>query len=151
MRKDTVPNKVDHLFRAQLFHDRKQREDRLNRTPAGRASLPVTDFLRPIIADADSGHGGITAIMKLVRNLCNLILKAKMFVERGAAGIHLEDQSSGAKKCGHMAGKVLVPMSEHINRLVAVRLQFDIMGVENCIVARTDAEVSMLEFNHLGG
>lgn len=63
---DTVPNKVDHLFRAQLFHDRKQREDRLNRSPAERSSLPVTDFLRPIVADADSGHGGITAIMKLV-------------------------------------------------------------------------------------
>ncbi|KAK7858065.1 isocitrate lyase [Quercus suber] len=38
-----------------------------------------------------------------------------------------------------MAGKVLVATSEHINRLVAARLQFDVMGVETILVARTDA------------
>ncbi|KAK9765611.1 isocitrate lyase 1 [Basidiobolus ranarum] len=43
-----------------------------------------------------------------------------------------------------MAGKVLVPISEHTRRLIAARAQFDIMGVENLIVARTDTEAATL-------
>ncbi|XWS23000.1 hypothetical protein CRYUN_Cryun29cG0083800 [Craigia yunnanensis] len=125
---DTVPNKVEHLFFAQQYHDRKQKEARMSMTREERARTPYVDYLKPIIADGDTGFGGTTTTVKL----------CKLFLERGAAGVHIEDQSSVTKKCGHMAGKVLVFISEHINRLVAARLQFDVMGVETVLVARTN-------------
>jgi len=136
---DTVPNKVDQLFKAQEFHARKQRQERAIMTPEQRNKHVPIDYMRPIIADGDTGHGGLTAVMKLT----------KLFIEAGAAGVHFEDQKPGVKKCGHMGGKVLVSVQEHIDRLIAARLQADIMGVPLVIVSRTDAEAATLLDNNI--
>jgi len=87
------------------------------------------DYFLPIVADAESGFGGVLNTHELVKHL----------IEVGAAGIHLEDQLASAKKCGHMGGKVLVSTQEMINKLVASRLAADIMDVTTIIIARTDA------------
>lgn len=104
-------------------------EARARLTPEQRRATPRTDYLSPMIADADAGFGGITSTLKLI----------KLFIEAGAAGIHIEDQRPGTKKCGHMGGKVIVSCREHVNRLIACRLQADIMNTELIILARTDA------------
>lgn len=38
----------------------------------------------------------------------------KLFIESGAAGIHLEDQRPDLKKCGHMAGRVVTSTNTHV-------------------------------------
>ena len=51
----TVPNQVQRLFKAQQLHDRKHWDERRNMSPEQRKQTPYVDYLRPIIADGDTG------------------------------------------------------------------------------------------------
>src|SRR6201997_4804690 len=92
------------------------------------------DWLKPIVADAEAGFGGVLNAFELM----------KQMIDAGAAGVHFEDQLSSAKKCGHMGGKVLVPTQEAIAKLVAARLAADVCNAPTVLVARTDAEGATL-------
>ncbi len=87
------------------------------------------DWFAPIVADAEAGFGGVLNAHELMKDM----------ISAGAAGVHFEDQLASAKKCGHMGGKVLVPTSEAVQKLVSARLAADISNVPTIIVARTDA------------
>ena len=86
-------------------------------------------WFAPIVADAEAGFGGPLNAFELMRAM----------LDAGAAGVHFEDQLASAKKCGHMGGKVLVPTSEFITKLVAARLAADVMDIPAVLIARTDA------------
>jgi isocitrate lyase len=88
-----------------------------------------TEWLAPIVADAEAGFGGVLNAFELMRSM----------IEAGAAGVHFEDQLSSEKKCGHMGGKVLVPTAAFVRTLTAARLAADVLDVPTLIVARTDA------------
>ncbi|MEC8642956.1 MAG: isocitrate lyase [Pseudomonadota bacterium] len=92
------------------------------------------DWFAPIVADAEAGFGGALNAFELTRN----------YIEAGAAGVHFEDQLASEKKCGHMGGKVLIPVQQHVANLNAARLAADTAGVPTLIVARTDAESAKL-------
>lgn len=51
----TVPNQVHRIFRAQQLHDKKHYDERMSTSQDQRAKMPFVDYLRPIIADADTG------------------------------------------------------------------------------------------------
>src|SRR5579862_275648 len=83
------------------------------------------DWLKPIVADAEAGFGGVLNAFELM----------KQMIDAGAAGVHFEDQLSSAKKCGHMGGKVLVPTQEAIAKLSAARLAADVCNIPTVLIA----------------
>ncbi len=87
------------------------------------------EWMVPIVADAESGFGGVLNVFELTKN----------FIDAGAAAVHLEDQLSSEKKCGHMGGKVLIPTAQHVRTLKAARLAADTKGVPTLVIARTDS------------
>ena len=93
-----------------------------------------TYWMAPVVADAEAGFGGALNAYELMRAM----------IEAGAGGVHFEDQLASEKKCGHLGGKVLVPMSQHIRTLNAARLASDVEGVSTVLLCRTDAESAQL-------
>lgn len=80
----------------------------------------------PLIADADNGYGGVVNVRRTIR----------AYERAGVAAVHLEDQQ-WPKRCGHMAGKSLVPTEEMIAKIkAAVDSRHD---ADFVVIARTDA------------
>lgn len=80
----------------------------------------------PVICDADTGYGNPINVWRTVRE----------YEAVGAAGIHIEDQVF-PKKCGFFAGKQVIPMEEHVQKIKAAidaRQDKDFL-----IIARCDA------------
>jgi len=117
---DSVPNLVKRINNALL------RSDQIYHASGQNGVY----WFAPIVADAEAGFGGNLNAFELM----------KAMIEAGAAGVHFEDQLSSAKKCGHMGGKVLVPTSEAVQKLISARLAADVMGVPTILIARTDAD-----------
>ncbi len=124
----SVPTVVKRVNNALLRADQIQTME----AEGGKATAGSIDWLAPIVADAESGFGGVLNAFELMKSM----------IEAGAAGVHYEDQLASVKKCGHMGGKVLVPTQEAVQKLVAARLAADVMGVPTVLLARTDAEAA---------
>lgn len=84
----------------------------------------------PVIVDADTGYG----------NAINVVRTVKELVRAGAAGMFLEDQV-WPKRCGHMKGKQVIPLEEHLKKLKAAMDAKQ--GGDLYIVARTDARQAL--------
>jgi len=121
-------NSVPALVRA--INNALLRADQVCRTSGDAGPY----WLAPIVADAEAGFGGVLNAFELMNAL----------IEAGAAAVHFEDQLSSAKKCGHLGGKVLVPIREFIQKLIAARLAADVLRIPTILIARTDADSAAL-------
>jgi len=126
---DSVPRLVEGMNSAFRRADEIQHSKGID-----KGDKDYMDFFVPIVADAEAGFGGVLNAFELM----------KAMIKAGAGGVHFEDQLASAKKCGHMGGKVLVPTSEAIQKLVAARMAADVMGTSTLVIARTDAEAADL-------
>ena len=88
------------------------------------------DWMLPIVAEGDAEFSGSMSSFESM----------KAVIEAGAAAVHFDDQLPTARRCGQIGGKVLIPMEEAIQKLVAARLAADTLGVPTVIIARTDAD-----------
>ncbi len=80
----------------------------------------------PLIADGDTGYGNPLNVMRTVQE----------YKTAGASGIILEDQQ-WPKRCGHMEGKQVIPLEEHVQKLKAA---IEARGDQDLlIIARTDS------------
>lgn len=84
----------------------------------------------PVVADMDTGYGNPVNVIRTVRECVSV----------GAAGIILEDQV-WPKRCGHMVGKSVIPMEEHVEKLRAAVYARSDSGL--IIIARTDARAPL--------
>ena len=62
----------------------------------------------PLIADADTGYGGVLNVRRTVRQ----------YERAGVAAIHIEDQES-PKRCGHLDDKKVIPTEEMVQKIRA--------------------------------
>jgi 2-methylisocitrate lyase-like PEP mutase family enzyme len=93
---------------------------------AGQAARICAAVDLPVVADADTGYGGLLNVRRTVQE----------YERAGVAGLHIEDQTF-PKRCGHFAGKTVVPLEEGVSRIraaLAARHDPDLV-----IIARTDA------------
>lgn len=83
----------------------------------------------PALADADDGYGGVHNVRRTVRDL---------LTKTAIAAIHIEDQES-PKRCGHIAGKRVLPLDVAVGKIRAAVAMRDDIDPMRIIVARTDA------------
>ncbi len=127
----TSLRQADEVDLNDLFAELKAAEDEVTRQAIIAKIDDFESYVRPIIADIDAGFGNVHATYLL----------AKELIKAGACCIQIENQVSDAKQCGHQDGKVTVPREDFIEKLRAVRMAFEELGVhDGVIVARTDSE-----------
>jgi isocitrate lyase len=100
-----------------------------------------TDYLAPIVVDAEAGFGGAPDAFEQTRAL----------IEAGAAAVHLDDQLASARKHAQLNGKVLIPTRAMVEKLRAARLAADVAGTPTVLIARTDADAAMLLSSDVDG